>query len=101
MNAEDSEDEITDDAADADLAAEPEAQSDAAEDDNDFEEFEAGAENEDFGEFDEVTQQPDVSIATAPKSELAAPTVQSLSARDIPYVSTLCAKKIFSIAVSF
>ena len=54
---------------------------------DDFDEFEAGAEDEDFGDFDEGTQQSSIPSTTILQPEPEAPPIQSLPLADIPFVS--------------
>lgn len=54
---------------------------------DDFDEFEAGTENEDFGDFDEGFEQPPTSDDEPAETDPPAPAVQSLPPSTSPFVS--------------
>lgn len=56
---------------------------------DDFDDFEAGAENEDFGDFDEGFEQPSVSDEETAETDPPAPSVQSLPPWTSPFVSKI------------
>ena len=55
----------------------------------DFDEFEAGAENEDFGDFDEGFEQPPLTDEEPPKTDPPPPSVLSLPPSTSPFVSKI------------
>ena len=54
---------------------------------DDFDNFEAGAENEDFGDFDEGFEQPPVGDEEPAETDPPAPSGQSLPSSTSPFVS--------------
>lgn len=57
---------------------------------DDFDDFEAGAENDDFGDFDEGFEQFQMSEKEPAETDLPAPSVQSLPPSTSPFVSKTC-----------
>ena len=55
----------------------------------DFDEFEAGAENEEFGDFDEGFEQPPLTDEESPETDPPPPSVVSLPPPTSPFVSTI------------
>ena len=53
----------------------------------DFDEFEAGAENEEFGDFDEGFEQPPLTDEESPETDPPPPSVVSLPSSTSPFVS--------------
>ena len=84
-------DESEDGTADSEHVLDQDEDSSVADDDegfgDDFDDFEAGAENEDFRGFDETTSQSFTVVGEATKARQEAPTIQSLPPPDIPFVS--------------
>ena len=54
---------------------------------DDFDDFEAGAEDADFGEMDGATQQIPIPSSIPPRDEAEPTPIHSLPAQDIPFVS--------------
>lgn len=54
---------------------------------DDFDDFEAGAEDADFGEFNDTTQQAPIPSPIPSRRDADAPPIQPLPAQDIPFVS--------------
>ena len=63
---------------------------------DDFDDFEAGAENGDFGDFDEAMPHSSSTDAKASKSRQEATTIQSFPPADIPFVSRTYAKPLIT-----
>ena len=55
----------------------------------DFDEFEAGAENEEFGDFDEGFEQPPLTDEESPEADPPPPSVVSLPSSTSPFVSKI------------
>ena len=68
---------------------------------DDFDDFEAGVDNDEFGEFDDMPEKPSMTKTASPELEHQLRSAQPIPLPDIPFVSACILKMTFSFCLCF